>query len=90
VGFGFFSFAVQPMQNTIVAKLLPKHRQGIGYGFMFFMTFGIGSVAAAFSGWLADRFGLSSVFLAMGLYYVASMGTMYGAEWKVRRQEGSR
>jgi FSR family fosmidomycin resistance protein-like MFS transporter len=90
VGFGFFSFAVQPMQNTIGAKLLPKHRQGIGYGFMFFMTFGIGSVAAAFSGWLADRFGLSSVFLAMGLCYVASMGTMYGAEWKVRRQEGSR
>lgn len=90
VGFGFFSFAVQPMQNTIVAKLLPKHRQGIGYGFMFFMTFGIGSVAAAFSGWLADRFGLSSVFLAMGLCYVASMCTMYGAEWKGQRQEGLR
>ena len=86
VGFGFFSFAVQPMQNTIVAKLLPKHRQGIGYGFMFFMTFGIGSVAAAFSGWLADRFGLSRVFLAMGLCYVASMCTMYGAEWKGRKQ----
>lgn len=88
VGFGFFSFAVQPMQNTIVAKLLPKHRQGVGYGFMFFMTFGIGSVAAAFSGWLADRFGLSSVFLAMGLCYVASVFTMYGAERKVQRQGG--
>jgi len=88
VGFGFFSFAIQPMQNTIVARILPKRRQGVGYGFMFFMTFGIGSVAAAFSGWLADRFGLSSVFWAMGLCYVAAMFTMYGAELQARKPQG--
>ncbi|MFQ3621459.1 MAG: MFS transporter [Spirochaetales bacterium] len=80
VGVGFFSFAVQPMQNTIVAKLLPKHRHGMGYGFMFFMTFGIGSIAAAFSGWLADRQGLPAVFIAMGLCYVASTLSMFVAE----------
>ena len=88
VGFGFFSFALQPMQNTIVARILPRHRQGVGYGFMFFMTFGIGSVAAAFSGWLADRFGLSSVFWAMGVCYIAAMFTMYGAELQSGKPKG--
>ncbi|HOV37528.1 MAG TPA: MFS transporter [Spirochaetales bacterium] len=80
VGFGFFSFSYQPMQNTLVSKLLPRHRRGMGYGFMFFMTFGIGSLAAAFSGWLADRFGLNSVFLAMSVCYAGACLTMYGME----------
>ncbi|GAB4224179.1 MAG: MFS transporter [Spirochaetales bacterium] len=88
VGFGFFSFAIQPMQNTIVSRILPGHRQGMGYGFMFFMTFGIGSIAAALSGWLADRFGLSSVFWAMGVCYLAALLTMHGAELRSRTLPG--
>lgn len=60
----FFTFAYQPLQNMLISKLLPKKRLGVGYGVMFFMSFGVGSAAAAFSGWLADGYGLQAVFLA--------------------------
>jgi sugar phosphate permease len=36
------------------------------------VTFGIGSTAAAVSGYLADNYGLESVFYAMGTCFVVS------------------
>jgi MFS family permease len=65
-------FSTQPTQNYLLSKYLPKHRQGLGYGLHFSLTFGVGSTSAAFSGYLADRFGLQSVFYAMGLCFVVS------------------
>ena len=76
----FFAFAIQPMQNTLIPKFLPKRRLGLGYGFMFFLGFGVGSVSAALSGYLADAYGLASVFLAMAgltlLAFLAILGTI--------------
>jgi len=60
----FFTFAYQPLQNMLISRVLPKNRLGVGYGFLFFMSCGGGSAAAAFSGWLADGYGLRAVFLA--------------------------
>lgn len=68
--YAFFFFGTQPIQNYLIASYLPKHRQGLGYGIHFFLVFGVGSTAAAVSGYLADRFGLESVFYAMGLCFV--------------------
>jgi MFS family permease len=72
VFYAFFYFSTQPMQNFILSDYLPKHRHGIGYGIHFFVTFGIGSTAAAVSGYLADNYGLESVFYAMGACFVVS------------------
>ena len=72
VGYAFFSFAAQPAQNFIVSKYLPLHRQGLGYGTLFILTFGVGSTAAAVCGYLADMFGLPIVFYAMGFCFLAS------------------
>jgi MFS family permease len=72
VVYAFFYFAVQPAQNYLVSVYVPKHRQGMGYGILFFLTFGVGSTAAAVSGYLADHYGLASVFHAMGLCFIAS------------------
>jgi MFS family permease len=63
--FALFYFANQPIQNYIIASYLPKHRQGLGFGIHFFLVFSVGSTAAAISGYLADRFGLVSVFHVM-------------------------
>jgi len=71
--FAFFHFATQPIQNYILARYMPEHRRGLGYGIQFFLTFGVGSTAAAVSGYLADHFGLASVFYAMGLCFGASI-----------------
>lgn len=65
VMYAFFYFSSQPMQHYLLSTYLPRHRQGLGYGIHFSITFGIGSTAAAASGYLADHFGLRSVFYAM-------------------------
>ncbi|MFH1349815.1 MAG: MFS transporter [Pseudomonadota bacterium] len=70
--FAFFFFSTQPIQNYLLSIYLPKHRQGLGYGIHFFLTFGVGSTAAAVSGYLADHFGLSAVFYAMGICFILS------------------
>ncbi|MFC1876970.1 MFS transporter [Thermodesulfobacteriota bacterium] len=76
--YAFFYFAVQPAQNYIVSKYLPQHRQGLGYGTLFILTFGVGSTAAAVSGYLADLYGLQIVFYAMGFCLLASAGLVLG------------
>ncbi len=70
VFYALFYFAVQPVQNYIISTYLPSHRHGIGYGALFFLTFGVGSTAAALSGYIADKFGLVFIFYTMGLFYV--------------------
>ncbi len=70
--YALFYFASQPVQNFLISQYLPRHRHGIGYGIFFFLTFGVGSTAAAICGYLADRFGLKSVFYAMGLCFIIS------------------
>jgi MFS family permease len=77
-GFGFFSFAIQPLQNTMVSQLITRRRHGLGFGIMFFMTFGVGSLAAAISGYMADRFGLSSLFYVMAGCYTLSCVCLFG------------
>jgi MFS family permease len=72
VFYAFFYFSTQPMQNFLLSNYLPKHRHGIGYGIHFFVTFGIGSTAAAVSGYLADNYGLESVFYAMGACFIVA------------------
>ena len=72
VMYAFFYFATQPIQNFLVAKYVPEHRRGLGYGILFVLTFGVGSTAAAVAGYLADRYGLEVVFYAMGFCFLAS------------------
>ena len=68
--FAFFYFSSQPAQNYIISNYLPKHRLGLGFGIHFFVAFGVGSTAAAIAGYLADKFGLSSVFYTMGSIFL--------------------
>lgn len=70
--YAFFYFSTQPIQNYMLYRYLPQNRHGIGFGVHFFITFGVGSTAAAFSGYLADHYGLASVFYAMGICFAAS------------------
>jgi MFS family permease len=70
--YAFFYFATQPIQNFLISDYLPKHRHGIGYGLNCFLIFGVGSIGAAVSGYLADHWGLQAVFYAMGLCFLVS------------------
>jgi MFS transporter, FSR family, fosmidomycin resistance protein len=70
--YAFFYFSTQPTQNYLIASYLPKNRQGMGFGIHFFLTFGVGSTAAAVSGYIADRFGLTAVFYIMGCFFTVA------------------
>jgi MFS family permease len=72
VFYAFFYFSTQPMQNYILTRYVPEHQQGLGYGIDFLLTFGVGSIAAAVCGYIADSFGLESAFYAMGLCIIIS------------------
>lgn len=86
--YAFFYFSTQPTQNYLISRYLPPHRHGIGYGFHFFITFGVGSTAAAGCGYLADRFGLEAVFYAMGGCFVASAAAVTVLVVRKGRDEG--
>jgi len=70
--YAFFYFSTQPIQNYLISRYLPEHRHGLGYGIHFFRSFGVGSTAAAISGYIADQVGLEAVFIFAGLCFFMS------------------
>ncbi len=87
VMYAFFYFSTQPLQNYLLSTYLPTHRHGLGYGIHFFITFGIGSTAAAVSGYLADHYGLRSVFYAMTLCFLLSAAMAFTLFIRVNKRQ---
>ncbi len=78
VVFALFGFAVQPVQNFLLVRYVHPESHGKMFGIHFFLVFGVGSAGAVVSGYLADVFGLASVFLGMGLFStVATLCILY-------------
>jgi MFS family permease len=63
--FFFFNFTLQPMLNVQLALRTSVEMRGTSFGIHFFAAFGIGSMAASFSGYIAQKFGLPWVFLGL-------------------------
>lgn len=63
--FVFVYFAGQPIFTSLIAEYSPQHALGRSYGFTFFAAFGLGSGAATFAGFFADRWGTEAVFFAL-------------------------
>jgi len=70
---GIAYFSNQPIGNTLIANFTNSQNRGIGYGLSFFISFGIGSFAAGFSGLIAENMGVAAVFPAMGLLLIPSV-----------------
>ena len=83
--FVFFNFAGQPVYNILLANYVPGTALGRSYGLSFFASFGLGSTAASFSGLLADRWGTSSVFLALAVFGAAVLA-LAGMLWRLSSQ----
>jgi len=63
--FFFCVFSLQPMTNVLLARRTTLEMRGTAFGIYFFAAFGVGSLAASFSGYIAQRFGLPWVFLGL-------------------------
>jgi MFS family permease len=71
--FVFFNFTAQPVYNGLIADYSPEQALGRSYGVSFFAAFGVGSSAATFAGFFAQRFGTSSVFLTLAGFALAAL-----------------
>ncbi len=97
----FFMFAVQPVENTLLARYTAPEMRGRIYGLKFILTFGFGmGTGTALSGWieegrLADFFkspslftGLSGVFSAAACFAAASLAMAVLARIVKRKPSG--
>ena len=74
---GMTYFSSQPICNTIIADLTHSNNRGIGYGINFFLSMGIGSLAAMIGGILAINFGTTIIFISMGFLLIPALITSY-------------
>ena len=63
--FVFADFSSQPIYTGLIADYTPSNAIGRSYGVSFFAAFGIGSLAATFAGFIAERWGTDAVFLSL-------------------------
>jgi len=63
----FFLLGMQPIENTLVARLSPKRFHHSAYGTKFILTFGVGAFAIKLVNAVEKTASIESVFVAMGL-----------------------
>lgn len=70
--FSLFHFPGQPIENHLISILIPSKWISSAYGLKFIFTFGVGSFATAFVGYIIDRSAMNSVFIYLGLILLFS------------------
>lgn len=63
----FFLLGMQPVENTLVARLTPKKFHHAAYGIKFVLTFGVGSLAVKMVSGVQLAFGIDAVFTALAM-----------------------
>ncbi|MDX1777133.1 MAG: hypothetical protein R3297_11170, partial [Desulfobulbales bacterium] len=96
--FSLVYYAWQPSHNFLIAKYTKKASQGMGFGVNFFLIFGMGSIATAIGGYMADDYGIDRfywimsivAFCAMLVAIVVLVSKRYQLRfnWKVVKEEG--
>ncbi len=62
---GFFLLHMQPIENTLVARLTPPKIRSSAYGLKFVFTFGIGAVSLKLVDVVKNQWNFESVYLAL-------------------------
>jgi MFS transporter, FSR family, fosmidomycin resistance protein len=63
----FFLLGMQPLENTLVARLSPPELHSSAYGLKFVLTFGVGALSVNMVSVVKNSFGLSAVYVALAL-----------------------
>ena len=74
----FFLLGMQPLENTLVARLTPHRFRHSAYGAKFILTFGVGSLAVKLVGLIQSHFGYSAVFLVLAGFTVLLLAAILG------------
>jgi len=68
---GFFLLGMQPIENTLVARLTPPNLISSAYGMKFVLTFGVGAISVKIIRLVQIQWGIESVFLCLA--FVSSL-----------------
>ncbi|QLG50873.1 MFS transporter [Natrinema halophilum] len=60
--FGTLLFTLPPLQSALVSKYVPDASQGLGYGLVFAINFGVGSLGASLAGTILEEGSFESLF----------------------------
>ena len=73
VVFSLVFYGWQPIQNSLIARYATKSSYGKGYGLNFFFIMGMGSLATAIGGYVADDKGVDTVYVLLALVSVLAL-----------------
>ncbi|NTV13368.1 MAG: MFS transporter [Desulfobulbaceae bacterium] len=63
--FSLIYYAWQPSHNYLISRYTRRASHGVGFGINFFLLFGVGSVAMAIGGYVADDYSVDRFYLVM-------------------------
>jgi MFS family permease len=72
----FFLLGMQPIENTLVAKITPKKFHHSAYGTKFILTFGVGALSVKMVETIASIYRLESVFWVLGMISCLLVGAI--------------
>ena len=81
LGYGFFNLFSMAANSAITAKLSPSKQRGLGFALYFLPGSIMGAVAPMIAAYIADLWGIYSVFLSsIGVFAVAWMVFTFGVK----------
>jgi MFS family permease len=72
----FFLLGMQPIENTLVARLTPRRFHHSAYGAKFVLTFGVGALSVKMIKVIKTAFDIDTVFVALGMVSLAIVGVI--------------
>ena len=72
--FFFFLLGMQPIENTLVARFVPKRFHHSAFGAKFILTFGVGALAVKGVAAIETAYNIETVFFFLTLMVVAALG----------------
>lgn len=85
--FLMFSLGMQPIENSLVARLTPARLRSTAYGLKFCLTFGFAALAVKLVTLCRDYGGTSSVYLALAVVQVLLLSSIGVLIYKSRGQD---
>lgn len=71
--YGLAFYGHQPAFNSLAGFMTPLDRRGTVYGVLFFVSFGMGSISQALTGYLSDKIGITLAFYILTLFAAAAL-----------------
>jgi len=82
----FFAWGMQPIENSLVARLTPEKLRSTSYGLKFISTFGVGSLSVITAKYLIDQYGFVYVFWLQSAVIALLISTIVLLMFLARRE----